>query len=63
MHPAGVIHLQDLGFRILKPIEAIRHDSEEREYKFANKAKYSKPTTFNWVQSTQFMFSFALEAF
>jgi hypothetical protein len=55
MHPVCVIHLQDLEFRILKPIEVIRHDSEEREYKFVNIAKYSKPTIFNRVQSTQFI--------
>jgi hypothetical protein len=43
------------GPGILKPIEAIRHDSEEREYKSVNMAKYSKPTIFNWVQLTQFI--------
>jgi hypothetical protein len=55
MHPICVIHLQDLELQILKPIEAIRHDSEEREYKFVNMAKYSKLTIFNRVQSTQFI--------
>jgi hypothetical protein len=63
MHPICVIHLQDLEFRILHPIQAIWHDSEEREYESASMAKYSKPMISNGFNQLSLWFSWALESF